>query len=37
MMFAILQHYRIPDKIVSVIRVLYDQLTSQGDILEQLS
>ena len=29
MMFSILQHYGIPDKIVSAIRVLYDQSTCQ--------
>ena len=37
MMFAILQHYGIPDKIVSAIRVLYDQSTSQVYIQGQLS
>ena len=36
-MFAILQHNRIPDKIVSAIRVLYDQSTSQIYIQGQLS
>ena len=29
MMFSILQHFGIPDKIVSAIRVLYDQSTCQ--------
>ena len=37
MMFAILQHNGIPDKIVSAIRVLYDQSTSQVYIQWQLS
>ena len=37
MMFAILQHYRISDKIASAIRVLHDQSTSQVYIQEQLS
>ena len=37
MMFAILQHYGILDKIVSAIRVLYDQSTSQVYIQGQLS
>ena len=36
-MFAILQHYWIPDEIVSAIRVLYDQSTSQVYIQGQLS
>ena len=37
MMFSILQHYGIPDKIVSAIRVLYDQSTSQVYIQGQQS
>ena len=37
MMFAILQNYGIPDKIVSAIRVLCDQSTSQVYIQGQLS
>ena len=36
-MFAFLQHYGIPDKTVSAIRVLYDQSTCQVDIQGQLS
>ena len=35
--FAILQHYGISDKIVSAIRVLYDQSISQVYIQGQLS
>ena len=37
MMFAILQHYGILDKIVSAIRVIYDLSTSQVYIQGQLS
>ena len=37
MMFAILRNYGITDKIVSAIRVLYDQSTSQVYIQGQLS
>ena len=37
MMFAILQHIGIPDKIVSTIRILYDQSTSQVYIKGQQS
>ena len=35
-MFAILQHYGIPENIVPAIRVLYDQSTSQVNIQGQL-
>ena len=34
MMFAILQHYGIPDKIVLAIRVLYDLSKSQLQLPE---
>ena len=37
MMFAILRHYGIPDKIVSAIRVLYDQSTCQVYLRGQVS
>ena len=37
MMFAMIEHYGIPNKIVSAIRVLYDQSTSQVYIQGQLS
>ena len=37
MMFAILRHYGIPEKIVSAIRVMYDQSKSQVYLQGQLS
>ena len=37
MMFAILRHYGIPDKIVSAIRALYDQSTCQVYLRGQVS
>ena len=37
MTFAFLQHYVIPDKIVSAIRVIYDQSTCQVYIQGQQS
>ena len=37
MMFTILRHYGIPDKIVSAIRVLYDQSTCQVYLRGQVS
>ena len=37
MMFAILQHYGIPNNIVSAIRVLYDQSTNQVYLLGKRS
>ncbi len=37
MMFAILRHYGIPEKIVTEIRVLYDESTCQVFLKGQLS
>ena len=37
MMFAILRHYGIPEKIVFVIRVMYDQSKSQVYLQGQVS